>query len=237
MTHTASQPTILTQSGTYFDFTDPENSEFTIEDIAHALAHICRFTGHPRFFYSVAQHSVLCSLICAPEHALVTLMHDAAEAFVGDVSRPLKALLPDYKVIETRVEEAIANRFLLPYPWPDEVKRVDAMMLRHEQRSLMGNHSTWNGSVTPDRPMPRIEFMTPAEAKEAFLERYEDLTAPPMPCKTLGDFPDGAELWVRATVLERAGRDVRLRFWAGDKTAETVWTDETVAAKEVARAY
>ena len=89
----------MLQSGAWFDFLDPESSDFAIEDIAAGLSNICRYAGQCSGFYSVAEHSLLVSEV-AFDHAYAALMHDAAEAFIGDVTRPLKQLLPDFKRIE-----------------------------------------------------------------------------------------------------------------------------------------
>ena len=168
-------PTILLHSGVYFDFLDPEGSDFGIEDIAHGLSMICRFAGQCDRFYSVAEHSVHVSNHVAPELAFAGLMHDAAEAFIGDVSKPLKDLLADYKVIEHRIETAVLGRYGLALPLHPDVKEIDTVMLVTEQRQLMKNRDTWD--YTRGRtPIPMvIPCWSPEEAKARFLDRFAEL--------------------------------------------------------------
>ena len=168
-------PTILLRSGRYFDFERPQDAYFTVEDIAGALAKICRFTGQTNQFYSVAEHSVLVSRLVSREDAFAGLMHDAAEAFLGDVSSPLKALLPDYLIVERRVEAAIFERFQIPLPLPESVKRADRAMLGLEQRQLMNTADDWPITRGVDVPRFTIGCLSPGRSERLFLDRFHEL--------------------------------------------------------------
>lgn len=169
------QPTIQIHSGKYFDILHPEDSDFTIEDIAWALSHINRFTGHTSVPYNVAQHSLLVSALVPKRDAMAGLLHDGSEAFLGDVSSPLKQLLPEYKVIEARVEAAIFERFGLKPGLPASVKEADTVMLLTERRDLMpfSEHSAWNWAAGVQPTQQKIVPMTPADSRWFFLNRFK----------------------------------------------------------------
>jgi 5'-deoxynucleotidase YfbR-like HD superfamily hydrolase len=169
---------IQTISGRYFSLETLEANIIDIKEIAHALSHICRFTGHVRNFYSVAQHSVLVSQAVPHHLALHGLLHDAAEAYLGDVSRPLKMLLPDYKAIERRVESRVWRFFGLPDELPTEVAQVDDILLVTERRDLLpDNGDEWPSlkHVTPSEQ--RIVPWAPEYARLMFVFRFEELMA------------------------------------------------------------
>jgi 5'-deoxynucleotidase YfbR-like HD superfamily hydrolase len=168
-------PEVLTFSGFYFNFQEPQLDTITIEDIAHGLSLCCRFAGHSRAFYSVAQHSLILSRLVPAEFALAGLLHDASEAYLGDITRPLKERLPQYREIERRVERAIFARFGLAYPLPPAVKHADLVMLATERRDLMRPNGTWP-ILAGIEPLP--ETITPMDsdrAKALFLHRFGEL--------------------------------------------------------------
>src|SRR5690554_3469342 len=128
---------ILLRSGHPFDLQNPTPEMIRPVDLAYALARICRFNGHTREHYSVAQHSIHVAELVPPEHQLVALLHDAAEAYIGDLASPLKAMLPDYQAIEARIWSVICARFRIPEELPDCVKHADLVMLATERRDVM----------------------------------------------------------------------------------------------------
>lgn len=168
-------PTIMLHSGAWFDFCAPAESNFTIEDIAHGLSNICRYSGQCRSFYSVAEHSLLVSEV-AEGYEYEALLHDAAEAFLGDITRPLKQMLPEFKRIEAEVERAILDRFGVTGAIPAQVKQADLRVLAAEQRQIMpeGTDGWVRGQKVEPAPVV-VRHLAPEIAKEEFLRRFETL--------------------------------------------------------------
>ena len=168
---------IQTYLGIQFYPLDPLISEIRLLDIGHALSNICRFTGHVTRFYSVAQHSVLVSQNVPPEDAAWALLHDAAEAYISDMSRPLKRhseLGKQFQVVERTLMRAICDRFGLSYNEPLSVKRADEVLLMTEKRDLMPNSpAKWMESADP---LPeKIVCWTPEWSRHQFMKRAAEL--------------------------------------------------------------
>lgn len=130
---------IQTNSGIIFDLLNPDPEKISLDDIAHSLAMQCRFNGHFPFFYSVATHSILATTLAMQDRIFVdvlraVLMHDAAEAYAGDMIRPLKDVLPQFKAIYKGVEAAVGKRFGIDFDaYKHNVSYYDDQMLEFEQ--------------------------------------------------------------------------------------------------------
>lgn len=130
---------VETHNGHRFDVYDIENNVYDIDDIATALSRLCRYNGHTTRFYSVAEHD--CAMFdwvekqewSTPLDCLTALHHDDAEYIIGDLARPIKLELPDFKSLETQIDVAIAANFGTIYPFPDWLKQLDADMLSVER--------------------------------------------------------------------------------------------------------
>ncbi len=167
---------IMTSRYNFFDFKDVENSKIDIEEIAHSLSNVCRFGGHCKHFYSVAQHSVLVSNLVPEPLALIGLLHDAAEAYLGDIPTPLKIMLPDYKRIEKRVEKYIAKYFGFEYKQIKDVREADHRALFIEKSILFPDSPHWDifdGMILKDTE--HLVPLPPILAEAAFLERYKKI--------------------------------------------------------------
>ena len=165
-----------TYRGRKFHTLDPLPEEIHIDDIAHALSMQCRFNGHCREMYSVGQHSILVSRVVPERYAFAGLMHDAAEAYIGDMVRPLKNHLPEFRKIESRLMGAIHARFGIDMneEMEREVKRGDNILLATEARDLMAPPpDEWNLAESPMRE--RIVVTIPRWTERQFLLRFAAL--------------------------------------------------------------
>jgi hypothetical protein len=168
-------------SGGVLDLPTPRMDQIDIHDIAGALSKQCRYGGHCLHFYSVAEHCVIAARHAAPEFRLTTLMHDASEAYLVDVPRPIKSLLSNYRELEAMFERLIARRFNYIYPYPEEVKRLDEAMLAVEQQQNMAPCVREWGLRVPPIEGCRLEFWTPAVAEGRFLEAFFSYGGLPFP--------------------------------------------------------
>jgi len=164
-------PSIWLSSGKYFNFVDLESNEWTIDDVAHNLSMICRFNGSIPRFYSVAEHSVYVSRMC-PEMRLEALLHDAHEAWIGDVTAPLKTLLADFRALENRIQAHTLSRFGIPCPLHRDIHIADKRVFVTESLQLRGIQDSFHDL----EPAPvAIECLSPEQAERFFLDEFRSL--------------------------------------------------------------
>ena len=170
-------PAISTRSGRRLYIQNPIAAQIDIEDIAHGLANQCRFNGQTSNFYSVAQHSVIVASILPPELKLAGLLHDASEAYLGDIVQPLKELLPEYSIIESKFNNVIGQRFNVDLNHHDQVKKADLIALATERRDLMPMEIVEWSALEGINPLLRtIKPQNPMEARQSFLDTFFKLT-------------------------------------------------------------
>lgn len=166
---------IQTYTGKQFWPLSPRWEDVDLLDIAHALAMKCRFTGHCDQFYSVAQHSVLVSQNVPFAQAKQALLHDAGEAYLPDVSRPIKGSLRGFAELEDEVLLAVGRRFNLDNLMTKEIKDADNLLLVTEARDVMGKPPIpWDFPAI--KPLPTvIKPLPPKQAKDLFLRRAKEI--------------------------------------------------------------
>jgi hypothetical protein len=171
--HSASEVWIQTYTGKKFYPFNPKPEDINIQDIAHALSMKCRFTGHCRNFYSVAEHSYYVSVLCEKKHAFYGLLHDAAEAYLPDVARPLKDYINGFRQIEDNILAVIYNKYGLKDIFPSEIKEVDTRLCITEGRDLMPDISDWKIKAKPYDL--KIRGFLPSDARSLFLSKFYEL--------------------------------------------------------------
>ncbi len=171
----------LTRSGSKFNFLNPEDHNYQMKDVAHHLANVCRYGGACAWHFSVAQHSVLMAeaayvMTCDPILALDCLIHDASEAYIGDMKKPMKMQIPKFEEIEHRIDKAIrlhCNKYniLVPLEQSDGCKYMDKAMFLTEWPVLMGkqDEQNWYPDVQPLKDVA-IERWSQEFARDRYLD-------------------------------------------------------------------
>jgi len=175
MTKNKDNTWIQTVNGIKFYPLKPTAEDIDIVDIAWSLSNLCRYNGHCQKYYSVAEHSIYVSQHVPKQFAMAGLLHDATEAYIGDIPTPIKAILPDIKHIEYHLLWAISVRFDLGFPLPDIVKKIDLAMLTTEAEQMMQPYAdTWPQLI--EKPLDiKIQFLSPLKAYYQFLKRYNEI--------------------------------------------------------------
>lgn len=164
---------IQTFTGKKFHVIAPRVEEIDIVDIAHALSNSCRWSGHCKQFYSVAQHSCFVSENCPTELKMWGLLHDAAEAYIGDLNRPFKlsGKMDEYILAEQRIMDVVCEKFGLTPGMPLAVKEVDNRVLQTEANQILGPRiDNWSIAEPYDWALYPVH---PRVAKSIFLDTFK----------------------------------------------------------------
>ena len=170
---------IVTYTGRKFWPLDPKPEDIDIRDIAHALSMQCRFGGHAKRFYSVAQHSLFVSFRVPVYDKLWALLHDAAEAYLVDVPRPVKHQpeMQPYRDAEAAIMRCVCQAFGLPFEEPASVKEADRRMVLTEAREITGwdaeTTATWSCLGEPYQDMV-LKTLAPSYAEVSFLQAFDE---------------------------------------------------------------
>ena len=172
------KPYIGTYTNKKFYFLEPEPDQICIEDIAQALSMNCRFSGHVSKFYSVAEHCcIIGDLVEAADKSssevLAALLHDASEAYICDIPRPIKPYLANYFDMELKIEKVIQQKYNITAK-TELIDYYDYHICGEEARQLFRHVPDW---VTEfDRLSGvKIKSWTPEQAKKEFLDRFDRL--------------------------------------------------------------
>lgn len=166
-----------TNSGKKFEFNNIKEDAIVIEDIAEQISKLCRFNGACRGFYSVAEHSVILSKCVPVEYQLHALLHDATEAYVGDVISPVKREFTSIKEYENKLLPIIFNALGVKYDHMlmDMVHYADIKLLVTEKRQIMPNRYSYGDMEDHESYKIKVQGLNWQNAKQEFLDRWEQL--------------------------------------------------------------
>lgn len=174
---------ILTYTGKYFNPTQPDKKDIDIRDIAHALSLLCRANGHFKTFYSVGQHSINCMREArargySKRVQFACLLHDASEAYLSDVTTPVKQKLLEYQAFEQPLQDMIWLKYLGEALEADEIEQVfdiDRAVLYGEFEALM--NGSLDGTASALCSVPEYAFESFEKTEEEFMLCFEALYA------------------------------------------------------------
>lgn len=170
------EPWTQTYNKIKFDFINPTTDMINIGDISQGLAMQCRFSGQCKEFYSIAEHCVNASILAKPGDKLHALLHDASEAYISDIVKPLKEQLPAYKLIEDKIQTVIFKRYrVYPKNSKERVKAIDHRLLHYEATNLLQFPAVDDWIEITHIDNLEIKCLPPQEARIAFLRQFYTL--------------------------------------------------------------
>lgn len=168
--------------GTYWDGVNINNVPIlSVEAIAHALSNICRYGGHVRIHYSVAQHSVAIAAVADPMFFKEAMLHDASEAYIGDIPAPMKHQIPEIKKFEEGIQRRIFEEYGLRWPIPNQIEYLDKAITQTEMQMFFDKVNPYIQKMLLEKTngvqefflIPELEEAWPAEkAKQEFIRRF-----------------------------------------------------------------
>lgn len=149
-------------------------SEIDVLDIAHSLSNQCRYGGHTSSFYSVAQHSCLVAELVNSKYKMDALLHDATEAYLLDLPKPVKMCMPDYEKFEEDLREVVCKTFNISYPIPKNVLDMDIVAACIEHENFFSDKFKEFYQTYTSLPIPKMKLdpKTPLQSEKLFLSMY-----------------------------------------------------------------
>lgn len=179
---------LVTYSGKQLCLLAPDPTQIEPADIAHGLAYQCCFNGQTRYFYSIAQHSMLVAQLVAPQYRLAALLHDGAAAYLGELPLSLRQLVLEFQFVEKRLMAALGARFAIADFAAPAIRRAHQVALATEQRDLLAHTGGAFAGAEHSAPVPRrIEALPPEEAKYQFTELLAELLHKAAPSSSAGE--------------------------------------------------